>query len=178
MILNKILAALPSHYAPKPWIEKNRKRFYLLQPPKRTNLTYSKSTNLDTVDKALHQLKSLPAQQSFKVNALMLCCSYIPSYIANIPGEILHNVFSVAELFENHTHSQLFTEENKIFNGIFLLYLRPMLPFLCFSEIFPDIHSPKPSLFWLVAVLHQYTKTTKQGAFILINLNPRRIMLG
>lgn len=74
--------------------------------------TYSKSTNLDMVVKALHQVKSLSAQQSFKVSALMLCCSYIPSYIKGISAGILHNGFPMVELFENHTYTQLSTEEN------------------------------------------------------------------
>lgn len=111
------------------------------------DLTYSKSTDLDMVVKALHQVKSLPAQQSFKVSALMLCCSYILSYRKGISVGILHNVFSMVELFENHTYTQLSTEENETFNGFFLLYLGTMLPLLCFSETFPAIHSPKPSLF-------------------------------
>lgn len=85
----------------------------------------------------------------------MLCCSYIPSYTANISGGILHDVFSMVGLSENHTYTQLSTEEKETFNGFFLLYLGPMLASPLFPETFPAIHSPKPSLFCLVGVLHQ-----------------------
>lgn len=49
----------------------------------------------------------------------MPCCSNIPSYIETISSGILHNVFSVEELFENHTYTQLSAEENETFNGVF-----------------------------------------------------------
>lgn len=54
----------------------------------------SESIHFDIVDKALHIVKILPAQQPFKINALMLYYSYIPSDIKSILVGILHNIFT------------------------------------------------------------------------------------
>jgi len=75
---------------------------------KGTDLTYSmiqKSTNFDIVDKALHKVKSLPAQQLFKINAFILYCSCISSYVKSILVGILHNIFTTVEMSEDHTHT-------------------------------------------------------------------------
>lgn len=61
------------------------------------DLTYLRTVqnlHFDIVDKGLHIVKILPAQQPFKINASMLYCSYIPSYIKSILVGILHNVFT------------------------------------------------------------------------------------
>lgn len=110
MTLIKTLAALPTHLClPKAMNRQEKQRGFISYSLKGMDLTYSrtvqKSINFDTVDRALHKVKSLPAQQPFKINALILYCSYTPSYIKCILVEILHTIFTMVELFEDHTHT-------------------------------------------------------------------------